>query len=58
MKRLFVLAIAGIFTVGIALKLAYGWGADANCWEFNGGQYASASASSDGLRNGNLHAFA
>ena len=54
MKRLFVLAIAGIFTVGIAVKLAYGWGASANCWDSGQTRHANAMAGSYGLKNGRV----
>ena len=58
MKRLFVSAIAGVFTLVVAVSVVYGWGANANCWEANGSQHASASASSNGLHDGNLHVLA
>ena len=58
MKRLFVLAITGIFTVVVAVSVVYGWGATANCWESNGTQYANAMAGSHGLHDGNLHVLA
>ena len=38
--------------------MVYGWGANANCWDANGSQHASASASSNGLRDGKLTVFA
>lgn len=56
MKRLFVLTIAGIFTLVVAVSVVYGWGANADCWENNGSQYAIAG--SLGLHDGNLHVLA
>ena len=56
MKRLFVLTIAGIFTVGIAVKLAYGWGTNASCWKSGQTNYANAMAGSHGLHNGFVRA--
>ena len=58
MKRLFVAAIAGIFTLVVAVSVVYGWGANANCWESNGTQYANAIAGSLGLHDGALHVLA
>lgn len=58
MKRLFVLTIAGIFTVGIAVKLAYGWGASASCWESGQTRHANAMAGSYGLHNGRVEVCA
>ena len=58
MKGLFVAAITGVFTVVVAVSVVYGWGANANCWEANGSQHASASASSNGLHDGDLHVLA
>ena len=58
MKRLFVLAIAGIFTVGIAIKLAYGFDASASCWKSGQTNYANAMAGSHGLHDGTVYASA
>jgi hypothetical protein len=58
MKGLFVAAITGVFTVVVAVSVVYGWGANANCWEANGSQHASASANSNGLRDGKLKVLA
>ena len=54
MKGLFVAAIAGVFTLVVAVSVVYGWGVNAEWWEANGSLHARASASSDGLRNGKL----
>lgn len=58
MKGFFVLAIAGIFTLIVTVSVVYGWGADADCWENNGCQYANAIAGSHGLHDGSVSAFA
>ena len=54
MKRLFVAAIAGVFTVVVAVSVVYGYGASTSCWVSNGSQYASAMAGSYGLHDGSL----
>ena len=41
------MAIAGIFTL-VIVSVVYGWGANANCWDANGSQYASATAGCNG----------
>ena len=58
MKGLFVAAIAGVFTLVVAVSVVYGYGASADCWESNGTQYAYAMAGSYGLHDGNLHVLA
>ena len=58
MKGFFVLAIASVFTVVVAVSMVYGWGANADCWESGGSQHANAIAGSHGLHNGNLHVLA
>lgn len=58
MKGFFVLAIAGIFTVVVAVSMVYGWGATTSCWVNNGSQYANAMAGSLGLHDGSVSAFA
>ena len=58
MKRHFALLIAGIFTVGIAIKLAYGWGATASCWTIDQTRHANAMAGSYGLHNGRVEVCA
>ena len=58
MKRLFVLAIAGVFTLVIAVSIVYGFAATTSCWVSNGTQYASAQAGSHGLHDGSLSVLA
>ena len=58
MKGFFVLAIASVFTVVVAVSIVYGWGATTSCWVNNGSQHANAMAGSHGLHDGSVSAFA
>lgn len=58
MKGLFVLAIASIFTVVVAVSVVYGWAATASCWESGQTRHANAMAGSHGLHNGRVEVCA
>ena len=58
MKGLFVAAIAGIFTLVVAVSVVYGYGASTSCWESNGTQYATSMAGSYGLHDGRVKVLA
>ena len=62
MKRLFVLAIAGVFTLLVTVSVVYGFAATASCWKTgeaeNGTNHANAMAGSYGLHDGSAYASA